>query len=174
MQRLNPKSVWLFFISNLASVLPLVLVLIIIFFQFIFQSSVDFALNKNNIHFPWGSVIFVIIAYAIFCYIWAKLTYHFWYYELSEDALKIEKGIIWKKYISIPYERIQNIDVYRGVWARILGLGDLQVQTAGYSGGYGRNGMGSTEGKLPGLDMRKAEQLRDELIKKVKGTKQGL
>jgi len=86
--------------------------------------------------------------------------------------MKIEKGVIWKKYISIPYERIQNVDIYRGILARILGLSDLHIQTAGYSA-YGKHGMGS-EGRFPGLDTRTAEQLREQLVKRAKGTRQGL
>jgi len=115
---------------------------------------------------------FVIAFWVFISYIWAKLSYRFWRYDFTEDAIKIEKGVIWKKYISIPYERVQNVDIYRGILARIFKLSDLHIQTAGYSG-YGKYGMG-TEGRLPGLDIQTAEQLREELVKKVKGTKQGL
>jgi len=90
---------------------------------------------------------------------------------MTEDALRIEKGIIWKKYVSIPYERIQNVDILRGVFARLLGLSDLQVQTAGASG-YSRYGF--AEGRLPGLGISEAEEIRDELIKRAKGKKPGV
>jgi membrane protein YdbS with pleckstrin-like domain len=124
----------------------------------------------------WGTLFLLLllipIPYLAFCYFWAGLSYRFWQYELTENALRIEKGVIFKKYISIPYERIQNVDIYRGILARLLGLSDLQVQTAGYSG-YGKHGM-MTEGRLPGLDTKVAEELRDKLVGKIKGTKQGL
>jgi len=169
MQQLHPKAVWLFFIQFLSTSLSAIFVFFIFFVQYRIATSLT-----KGFSFPWGWIIFGIIVYVVFCYIWAKLSYRFWRYQLTEDVLRIEKGVIWKKYVSIPYERIQNVDIYRGILARILGLSDLQIQTAGYSGGYGRGGGGATEGRLPGLDIQTAEQLRNELIGRVKGTKQGL
>ncbi|MCK4858976.1 MAG: PH domain-containing protein, partial [Candidatus Omnitrophica bacterium] len=97
----------------------------------------------------------------------------FWLYDITKDAYKMEQGVIWKRYVSIPYERIQNVDIHRGVIARLLGLSELRIQTAGFGGAQGKWG-GFSEGRLPGIDKEKAEQLRDELISKVKGKKQGL
>ncbi len=115
------------------------------------------------------SIIFIIL--IIFDYIWAKLSYHFYRYELAEDAYKSERGVIWKRYVSIPYSRIQNVDIYRGLLARLLGLSDIQVQTAG----YGAPNAISSEGRLPGLSKEEAEKIRDELIRRVKEAKdQGL
>ena len=119
------------------------------------------------------------IIYLLFCYVIARLAYRNWKYELSDKAVKIEKGIIMKKYISIPYNRIQNVDIYRTLLQRILGLSQLQIQTAGYSGGYSggllRGRVASTEGNLPGLDPRLAEQIREELVRRIEGVgRQGL
>lgn len=167
MEKLHPKVVWIFFFQFLFA--PLFLGFFIAPLLIVIQRKI----SEEAVVLPWGWLILGFFLYIIFCYIWAKLTYRFWRYQLTEDAIKIEKGVIWKKYISIPYERIQNVDIYRGVLARLLGLSDLQIQTAGYSGGYGKYGRG-TEGKLPGIDIQTAEQLREDLIKKLKGTKQGL
>jgi len=128
--------------------------------------------------FIFSSILTILLVFAlliIIFYYWAKLTYRFWKYEITEDAVRIERGVIWKKYISIPYERIQNVDIYRGVLARILGLSALNIQTAGYSGGGGRYGVLVTpEGNLPGISVDMAEQLRDDLVKRAKGTRQGI
>ena len=58
--------------------------------------------------------------------------------------MKLEKGVIYKVYTNIPYERIQNIDIYRGIIARLCGFSAVSVQTAGsylidfrYSNGTG-------------------------------------
>ena len=104
---------------------------------------------------------------------WSRLTYHYYRYEFTETALKKEHGVVWKKYVSIPYDRIQNIDVYRGIIARLLGLPDLQIQTAGgiAAGSYGS----FAEGRLPGLSKEDAERLREELIQRVQKSRgQGL
>ena len=171
MEKLHPKAVWLFFFQFLFA-FGFLGFFVVILFIVPFLATIQKAITQETIALPYGWLTLFFLLYVIFCYIWAKLTYRFWGYELSEDAIKIEKGVIWKKYISIPYGRVQNVDIYRGVFARLLGLSDLQIQTAGYSG-YRRHGMG-TEGRLPGLDPQIAEQLREELVKKVKGTRQGL
>jgi len=158
-QSLDPKAIWIFF------------------FQYIFLAffiSLFFLLPL----FIFSSILTILLVFAlliIIFYYWAKLTYRFWKYEITEDAVRIERGVIWKKYISIPYERIQNVDIYRGVLARILGLSALNIQTAGYSGGGGRYGVLVTpEGNLPGISVDMAEQLRDDLVKRAKGTRQGI
>lgn len=173
MEKLHPKAVWLFFVSSLGRLVILFFAFGFIAMEVIVEGTRDIS---NDALWKVGlSALLAIIAYIIICYIWAKLTYRFWGYELTETALKIEKGVIWKKYVSIPYERIQNVDIFRGLLARMLGLSDLQVQTAGYSGGYhsrGRMGFMS-EGRLPGLSPSVAEQLREELVRKARGVRQG-
>lgn len=122
-----------------------------------------------------GFIIFwwvFVIAILILNFIWAKLTWRFYKYELRDDGFRKEHGVIWKKYVTIPYERIQNVDIYRGLLARIFGLSDLNIQTAGMSSTMGSYGGGS-EGRLPGLSPEVAEQLRDELVKRAKGKHQG-
>lgn len=120
-----------------------------------------------NSYFWW---YLLMIAYIVIVYVWARLSYRFYLYELTENGFKKESGIIYKRYVTIPYDRIQNVDIIRGVWARILGLSDLQIQTAGMSGAAYYS-----EGRLPGLSTEDAEKLRDELINRARQSKnQGL
>ncbi len=176
MNKLDPKAMWLFFFQAFISWF---------FTGFFLASFIGFPLffalfdsrTVPTIAPFFGLGLFIFPLYFVFIcvmsYLWAWLSYENWKYEFTHDAIKIEKGIIWKKYISIPYERVQNVDIYRGVFARLFGLSDLQIQTAGYSG-VSRYGQG-TEGRLPGLSSRNAELLRDDLIKKVKGSsRQGI
>lgn len=168
MRKLDPKAVWLFFFRFVWSFALVILIVAI------FVGGPISRLLADKAGVIWGWFLIFVILYFILCYIWAKLTYHFWRYELTDEAVKIEKGVIIKKYISIPYERIQNVDIYRGVLARLLGLSDLHIQTAGYAGvSYGAR-LQWSEGRLPGLSIKNAEELRENLIQKVKGTKQGL
>lgn len=111
----------------------------------------------------------VITLSLILSYTWAYLSYKFYKYELAKDGFKKELGVIYKKYVTIPYDRIQNVDIYRGILARLLGISDIQIQTAGMSG------IALSEGRLPGLSKRDAEELRDQLIHRVSNSKdQGL
>ena len=115
-------------------------------------------------------IIFTIIIAEIY----AHLAYNNWLYEFTEDHLKKESGIIWKKYSNIPYERVQNVDISRGIIARMLGFSTVNVQTAGYS--YNPNGGVFSEGYIPGVNMQEAEKIREFLMSKItkKGRNQGL
>ena len=50
----------------------------------------------------------------------------------------------------------------------MLGLSDLDIQTAGRSAGF------SSEGRLPGINKDDGIKLRDELVKLSKGVKGGV
>jgi len=121
---------------------------------------------------PGWRLILLVVFLAI-SFIWAKLSYYFYRYELTDDSVRKELGIISKKYVSIPYDRIQNVDIHRSLFSRLLGLSDLQIQTAGAHMSGDRSG--ASEGRLPGLSKDVAEALRNELIKRAQRQKgQGL
>ena len=105
---------------------------------------------------------------------YARMAYNRWFYEFTPDQLIFERGIIWKKYTNIPYERIQNVDITRGIVARILGFSTVNIQTAGFS--YTPNRNAFAEGYIPAVSVEEAEKIREFVIKKVskKGRSQGL
>ena len=175
MEKLDSKAVWIFFFRFLG--VGLVLALILGWFFASLAGVFEFG-------FGWWIIILIllVVIWILGSYGWAKLYYNAYKFELTEEVFKKEKGVIWKKYISIPYGRIQNIDIHRGILVRILGLSDLMIQTAGYAGAY-RGGGGlllgglggrEPEGRLPALSKERAEEIREELIRKAKGTKSGL
>lgn len=168
LQKLHPWAVWLFFFRYAAS-----FIIAAIFVGIWIVAAISEGVT--GIGYTIEIVIAIIFLLIVGNYIWARLSYHFWRYQLTEDSYRAERGVIFKRYISIPYERIQNVDIYRGILDRILGLSDLQIQTAGYGavGSRGLRGFGS-EGRLPGIDRQTAEKLRDELIKRAKGNKSGV
>ncbi len=155
-------------------------------FGFIFIFAVYFMfisiLNKvangafdNTILILFGLIIFVLIVAEIY----ARMSYNRYLYEIKQDAVKIEKGIIWKKYTSIPYERIQNVDLRRGIIARMFGFSTVEIETAGQSGyggsysfRFGRRGNRryQSEGHLPAIDINGAEKIRQFVMKRVKQT----
>jgi membrane protein YdbS with pleckstrin-like domain len=108
--------------------------------------------------------LFFILSIIIIAEIYARMAYKRWFYEFTDSNLKLERGIIWKRYSNVPYERVQNVDIHRGILARMLGFSSVMIQTAGYSGaGRGMH----TEGYLPAVDIDAAEKIRDFLMKKI-------
>jgi uncharacterized membrane protein YdbT with pleckstrin-like domain len=159
MKQLDPKSVWLFFIGSAFRSL---------FFGFVFimwSGAMFSAIRPGSAEpgevtganiFLW--VLIILLVLFILSFVWSKLTYYYYRYELREDGFRKELGVIRKKYVTIPYERIQNVDINRGIVSRILGLSEIQIQTAG------TGGVATGEGRLPGLTKEDAEAMRDELI----------
>ena len=106
------------------------------------------------------------------------MSYNRYLYEVNNDSVKIERGIIWKKYTSIPYAKVQNIDIKRGVIARMFGFSTVDIETAGQSGHMGsysfmfrrRNQRYQSEGHLPAIDPNGAENIRVFVMKKIKQT----
>lgn len=175
-QQLDPKAVWFFFFSFvLRSFIPIIFLSI---WGSVFLGGLS-DLDKGG-EFSFGFLNwlwFIIPAFLVLCFVWAKLTYHFYRYELLDTSFRKESGVIYKKYVTFPYDRIQNVDINRGILARILGLSDLNIQTAGASATVSRYGVmgGGAEGRLPAVSMATGEQLRDELIQRARQSKnQGL
>lgn len=75
--------------------------------------------------------------------------YSRWRYQLFDDFLEIENGILWRKHIVVPFVRVQNTDTRQGPVLRAFGLASVMVSTAGASF------------EIPGLRADEADQVRD-------------
>jgi hypothetical protein len=81
--------------------------------------------------------------------------YNRYMFRIGEDAVYINRGILWKRNVVIPYERIQHTSTTRGPIDILLGLHILNIFTAG-TGSVGARFGGtaaafSAEGSIPGL-----------------------
>ena len=155
-QKLHPKVKWIF----LFKLWPY---LTITTMGCVMGGIVALSVEEVNLVVPVVLFIFAIL----FIYIgilWVKLSYKNYFFEIKEDEFSKESGVISKHYVSIPYDRIQNVDIYRGILERVLGLSSLKIQTAGSS-------IVGAEGILPGISTEYAEQLRKDLISRVRQLK---
>lgn len=174
MKQLHPRAFWLFFIHALFQWLFIFLVLGVYGIMILF-AAIGGDENIIGSRFFWWTLA-VAISFIVLLVIWAKLSYRFYRYELTDDGFRKQMGVISKKYVTIPYGKIQNIDIYRGVLARLLGLSDLNIQTAGApaqaSSYIGLMSItGRAEGRLPGLSREDAEVLCKELINRARQLK---
>ncbi len=83
-------------------------------------------------------------------------------YSVGEDRITIYKGILAKIQQNIPYRAITDFRLHRSLYDRFLGIGSIQIQTAGQS--VSATGF---EGQMSGLmqwdDL--LENLREKLKK---------
>lgn len=58
-------------------------------------------------------------------------------YEIHEDEVIVRVGVITQSVKHVPYRTVTNLTVRRGPFDRLLGIGTLNIQTAGMSGQSG-------------------------------------
>jgi uncharacterized protein len=104
----------------------------------------------------WGwAVLGVLVAMALFLTLWyAPARYKRWRWQLTELAVELRFGVIVRQQETVPYFRIQQIDIVQGPLDRILDLATLQVTTASASG----------SAALPGIANDDAPTIRAELL----------
>lgn len=99
----------------------------------------------------WTGVIALAIILALFgieLLKWWRFTY-----RLDAEELRIASGIVNRNVRSIPYERIQDVNLEQGPFARLLGMARVRLET-------GSSGSGE-EGTLDSVDLAEAGRLRD-------------
>lgn len=85
-------------------------------------------------------------------------------YQLREDDLVFRRGILWQRFVAVPYGRMQLIDITHGPLDRGFGIAQLKLVTAAASTGV----------VIPGLRQEAAEQLRDTLVDVAEARRTGL
>ena len=103
------------------------------------------------------AVMTLIAMNLVFTLFWPAFEYNAFRYAVREHDLLVQSGVIFRRWSSIPHERIQHVDTRQGPLERIFGLSRLLVFTAA--------GM-SADGSIPGLATADAERLRDQLSRR--------
>jgi putative membrane protein len=103
-----------------------------------------------------GIGIFIVSIISVFVY-WR-------HFEFRVDAseIRIDSGIFSRTHRSIPFDRIQDVDISQGVLARLFGIAKVKLETGGSSGPK------ADEGVLQAIPLKRAEDLRN-LIRSRRG-----
>ena len=86
--------------------------------------------------------------------VWVMLRYRVWVYQIRDDSVYLERGVVTNVRTIVPYVRIQHVDTSRGPLERALGLSTLVVYTAGSRG---------ADVSIPGLKPEEARDLQQRL-----------
>lgn len=79
---------------------------------------------------PWGLI-------ALLWAIWLATRYVNWnftHFVVTSDRVVFRTGAFAKHGVEIPMEKINNINFHQGIWERIIGAGDLEIESAGREG----------------------------------------
>jgi membrane protein YdbS with pleckstrin-like domain len=85
-------------------------------------------------------------------------------YRLRDDDLLFRRGLMFQRFVAVPYGRMQLVDINRGPLDRALGLAGLKLVTAAAASNV----------TVPGLPMADAEQLRDQIVELAETRRAGL
>ncbi|WNY28752.1 hypothetical protein MmiEs2_09550 [Methanimicrococcus stummii] len=106
---------------------------------------------------------FILLIIAVFVFIWMQRYYNSIVYHLNDTEMTWKRGVWFKKTGIVPYNRITNIDISQGPVMRIFKISNLQIQTAGNSGGKAGS-------EISIIGMEDAEPLRAFIMDFVRGT----
>ncbi len=116
-----------------------------------FTANADSILPDLNL----GMLTGMIFSIGILCsFIVPVLQYRYWKFEVRDDELYLERGVLTRVRTVAPIRRIQHLDVSQNVLENMLGVGKLVIYTAGTRG---------ADIIIPGLPYEYAEALRDRL-----------
>lgn len=114
---------------------------------------------------PWvllGTLALVLLAAWIAWLISRQVSAISWV-ELDEEIV-IRKGRMFRSLVSVPYGRLQYVDIQSGPLARAHGIASCEIHTASPESG----------GSLPGLPVAEAEALRSRLAARGEAQRAGL
>jgi uncharacterized membrane protein YdbT with pleckstrin-like domain len=80
-----------------------------------------------------GTLGVITIVWAIWLFTkfvsWART-----YFVVTDQRVVYRTGVFARHGVEIPLERINNINFHQGMWERLIGAGDLEIQSAGEAG----------------------------------------
>lgn len=80
-------------------------------------------------------------------------------YHISDDRLRVVKGVLWHSDSIVPFSRVQHLDVEQQPLERLFGLARLILHTAGTH---------NSSVVLPGLRHETAVEMRESIRQHVK------
>ena len=126
------------------------------FFSIPFSVVIFFSLlTITNIWIAISISILFIAHRFFYTLIWPSFEHIHYRFEIRENDILVQNGVLFRKWSSIPLHRIQHVDTHQGPLQRIVGLVTLQIYTAA----------GSTfDGSIPGLRPDRAQELQQLII----------
>ena len=122
---LDLRPHWWYFSRNIFTGIPLAIVLILVL------GNVD---NSGLA----GSTLWIVVGLAALAWAgWLTLKYFKWrmtYFVVTSRRVIYRTGVISKHGVEIPLERINNINFHQRIIDRIIGAGDLDIESAGRDG----------------------------------------
>jgi uncharacterized membrane protein YdbT with pleckstrin-like domain len=119
---LDLRPHWWYFSKHIFTGIPLFVLLILLF-------EVHGTVRKYS-----GYVYIVLLLVWALWLAYEYLQWRFTYFVVSDQRVVFRTGVVAKHGVEIPLERINNINFNQNIWNRIIGAGDLAIESAGREG----------------------------------------
>lgn len=86
--------------------------------------------SKNWAKIPLAVAILIYVVFVVVKY----LTWTYTHFVLTDRRVISRSGIISKRGTEVPLDRVNNIDFSQKFWERLIGAGDLSIESAGKDG----------------------------------------
>jgi len=120
---LDLRPHWWYFGRQILTGIPLLIVVILL-------------LNLNGGWFKTGAS-WVVVALVIAWAVWLGLKYLSWartYFVVTNQRVIYRTGVVARRGAEIPLDRITNINFGQRMFERLIGAGNLEIQSAGEQG----------------------------------------
>ena len=121
--QLDLRPHWWFFGNHILTGVPLLVLLLVI------QAETHGDVRRL-LYWVWGVA-------ALLWAGWLGLEYLQWnftHFVVTTDRVIFRTGVLSKRGVEIPLERINNINFHQKIWERAIGAGDLEIESAGRDG----------------------------------------
>ncbi|MFM2394574.1 MAG: hypothetical protein RLZZ546_2556, partial [Bacteroidota bacterium] len=142
--------------SKVAILLVIFKTIKIIFRQAVFPFLVFFVLGRKSGNSLGSKIIILICVISFISMIYSIIKYYKSFFYLKGKELFITSGVLSKKMVSIPIDRIQNVNFEQNLIHKFFKVKKVKIDSAGTE---------KQEFELAALEDGKAEALRDFLLK---------
>lgn len=79
----------------------------------------------------------ILLAVIVICAVWTLVRYVTWvttHFAVTSHRLIFRSGVLSKVGVEIPLERVNNVNFHQTIFERLIGAGDLLIESAGSDG----------------------------------------
>jgi len=119
---LDLRPHWWYFAKHIVASIVLLILLVLVFQIHGTPHKVGFAF--------WGILALLWAGWLGLRY----LNWNFTHFVVTSKRVIYRTGVLGKHGVEIPLDRISNINFNQSVWERVIGAGDLEIESAGRDG----------------------------------------
>lgn len=112
---------------------------------------IDYLVAEGLLLIAIGALLAIIVLVVVISWI----SWRFATYRISNEAVEVRRGVLFRNHRRAPLERIQGVNLQRSLFARVLGLTKIEVLTAGQGGKL----------ELSYLGYRDAKTVREQILR---------